>query len=186
MQQHNPHAGQVTGAIFLIGMGLLFALGWFWPGILYLIGVTAIADGALTGKSLSGNLQGGLFMIGLGLVFTLGFSLPLLFIILGLITLFGISGKIPAMSQLGDANSEERQAQREQRREWKERRRAARRAYKETLRYGMPSYPDKLKNDRLYDESEPEEDEEPDTYRLGDDGELVKVKNDQRKSSSNQ
>ncbi len=35
-----PRQG-ITGAVFMIGLAILFATDWFWPGILVLIGVTS-------------------------------------------------------------------------------------------------------------------------------------------------
>lgn len=34
----------IGGGIFLIGLAILFATDWFWPGILVLIGVTSLAE----------------------------------------------------------------------------------------------------------------------------------------------
>lgn len=36
-----PRQG-VTGAIFMIGLAILFATDWFWPGILVLLGITSL------------------------------------------------------------------------------------------------------------------------------------------------
>ena len=42
----NPHIAAprqgVTGAVFMIGLALLFATDWIWPGILVLVGVTSL------------------------------------------------------------------------------------------------------------------------------------------------
>jgi uncharacterized membrane protein len=171
MQISRARAGQITGGVFLIGLGLLFALGWFWPGILYLIGTTALVEGftETEGRKRSGALQGGLFMIGMGVVFTLGFNLPLLFIILGVMTILGLRGK----------SSGERSERRERLREWREERRAWRDQDDESG--------EKLKNDALYREDEAVIDEDDgERYMLGDDGEIVKVKNDQKLSGGRQ
>ncbi|MGF1871817.1 hypothetical protein [Photobacterium indicum] len=34
----------VSSGIFLIGFGLLYLTGWWWPGLLILLGVTGIVD----------------------------------------------------------------------------------------------------------------------------------------------
>ena len=44
-----PRQG-LTGAIFMIGLAILFATDWIWPGILVLVGVTSLV-GAYLGKS---------------------------------------------------------------------------------------------------------------------------------------
>lgn len=36
-----PRQG-LTGAVFLIGLAILFATDWIWPGILVLVGVTSL------------------------------------------------------------------------------------------------------------------------------------------------
>lgn len=36
-----PRQG-LTGAVFMIGMAVLFATDWFWPGILVLVGITSL------------------------------------------------------------------------------------------------------------------------------------------------
>ena len=36
-----PRQG-VTGAVFMIGLAILFATDWFWPGILVLVGLTSL------------------------------------------------------------------------------------------------------------------------------------------------
>ena len=91
------NADHVSGAVFLIGLGLLFTplssiVGGFFPGILFVIGASAIARGMAEGQEWY-TVTGGLGMIGIGLVFLLGFSLPILLILLGLGLLFGYSTK---------------------------------------------------------------------------------------------
>ena len=81
-------AEQVSGGVFLIGLALLFMTGFWWPGILFVLGATAMARGISEGQELQ-SVSGGIFLIGLGLVFWAGFSLPLLLILLGVSSLFG-------------------------------------------------------------------------------------------------
>ena len=97
------YADRVSGAVFLIGLGLLFTsvgnvVGGFFPGILFVIGASVLARGMADGQPLS-SASGGLWMIGLGLVFLWGFSLPLLLIIIGLTMLFGYSFKSNAFGR---------------------------------------------------------------------------------------
>ena len=40
----------LTGAIFMIGLAVLFATDWIWPGILVLVGITSLV-GAYMGRS---------------------------------------------------------------------------------------------------------------------------------------
>lgn len=44
-----PRQG-VTGAVFMIGLAILFAMDWIWPGILVLVGITSLV-GAYLGHS---------------------------------------------------------------------------------------------------------------------------------------
>lgn len=44
-----PRQG-VTGAVFMIGLAILFATDWIWPGILVLVGITSLV-GAYLGQS---------------------------------------------------------------------------------------------------------------------------------------
>lgn len=92
---------RVTGAIFLIGLGVLFTplggiVGGFFPGILFVIGATALAHSQVEGEGRD-QMYGGLFMIGLGLFFLLGFNLPLLLIGLGIFLLLGYHEKLEGL-----------------------------------------------------------------------------------------
>ena len=83
------HQGdRIAGAVFLIGLGVLFLTGYWWPGILFVIGASAMARGVSEGQAWY-NVPGGLWMIGLGLVFAFGFSWPLMLILIGVSMLFG-------------------------------------------------------------------------------------------------
>jgi len=48
-----PRQG-LTGAVFMIGLAILFATDWIWPGILVLVGGTSLL-GAYLGHSDSGD-----------------------------------------------------------------------------------------------------------------------------------
>src|SRR5438067_5809027 len=133
MALSNRQSEQVSGGIFLIGLGLMFAnvIPW-WPGIMFVLGGAAIARGLAEGRGWYA-LQGGVWLIGIGVLFSSGFSLPLLLIVIGISMLLGTAFKPPFMSH------------------------------------------GKLKNEDVaaVEEREPDSDE----YELGDDGELIKVKN---------
>jgi hypothetical protein len=83
-------ADQVAGGVFLIGLAVLFLTGFWWPGIMFVIGLSAIARGVAEGQDWY-NVPGGLSMIGIGLLFWFGFSWPLLLIFIGVSMLFGKS-----------------------------------------------------------------------------------------------
>lgn len=83
-------ADQVAGGVFLIGLAILFMTGFWWPGILLVIGASSIARGVAEGRDWY-SVPGGLWMIGLGLMFVFGFQWPLLLILIGVSMLFGKS-----------------------------------------------------------------------------------------------
>lgn len=86
----NKNADSISGGIFLIGLGLLFWVGWFWPGILLLVGITGMVHESLRGKVWNG-LTSLLIMGGLTAVFSLNWSwttvLPIALIAIGLLGL---------------------------------------------------------------------------------------------------
>ena len=45
----SQRANAVTGGIWLIGLGVLFATRFWFPGILFLAGITAIVQGSARG-----------------------------------------------------------------------------------------------------------------------------------------
>jgi hypothetical protein len=83
-------ADQVAGGVFIIGLALLFMTGFWWPGIMFVMGASAIARGVAEGQDWY-NVPGGLSMIGIGLLFWFGFSWPLLLIFIGASMLLGKS-----------------------------------------------------------------------------------------------
>ena len=89
------YADRISGAVFLIGFGLLLSplgaiVGGVWPGLLFLLGIVSLTQGVQRGLPWY-NVTGGLWLIGLWLVFLTGFSLPLLLILVGATMLFGFS-----------------------------------------------------------------------------------------------
>jgi hypothetical protein len=87
---------QIFGGLFLIGLALLFFTGYWWPGIMFVIGVAMLGRTYAEGKPLTSN-GGALVVIAIGALFALGdvFSVvsinwwPLLLIGLGAYLLFG-------------------------------------------------------------------------------------------------
>lgn len=85
-------AGEVSGGLFLIGIAILFLTGWWWPGILFVVGTVVIVSGFLEGKS-SDQIKGGFVPIVLGIIFTIGFNVGLLLLCIGLMVLVGALSK---------------------------------------------------------------------------------------------
>jgi hypothetical protein len=83
-------ADQIAGGVFFIGLAILFITSFWWPGIMFVLGASAMARGVAEGKDWY-SVPGGLWMIGIGLVFTFNFSWPVILILIGLSMLFGQS-----------------------------------------------------------------------------------------------
>jgi hypothetical protein len=90
-------ADQVFGGVFLIGLALLFFTSYWWPGIMFVIGIAMLARTYAEGKSFTSN-GGAWITIAIGVFFALGNVLqflgdvpwwPLVLIGLGLFLLFG-------------------------------------------------------------------------------------------------
>ncbi len=96
-------ADQVSGGVFMIGLAVMFLTGYWWPGILFVIGASTLARGMAEGRAWY-SVQGALWMIGLGVVFALGFSLPLLLVLIGLSMLLGYQFRPPFAE--GDSDRE--------------------------------------------------------------------------------
>ncbi len=89
-------AGEIFGGTFLIGLAVIFLTGWWWPGILYVAGVSMIVRTVASGKAWTEE-RGGLAVLAIGVLFTLTDVInvldfnwfPLVLIGLGLFLLFG-------------------------------------------------------------------------------------------------
>jgi len=87
-------ASSVSGGIFLIGLGMLMITGWWWPGILVVVGLSGGAEQIFRGRTSSG-IWTIVVLCGIALVFTLvqstdvtwGIIGPFILIALGVITL---------------------------------------------------------------------------------------------------
>lgn len=86
------HEDRVGTGVFLIGLAVLFMTGFWWPGILLVIGATNIARGVAAGREWH-SVPSGIWLIGLGLLFTVGFRWELLLIFAGVSMLLGYSYK---------------------------------------------------------------------------------------------
>jgi predicted amidophosphoribosyltransferase len=79
--------GGIAGGLFLLGLALIAWLNWWWPGILVLVGVTALTSGLVAGRDSAqrwGGLQGGLFLLGLALIAWLNWWWPGILVLVGL------------------------------------------------------------------------------------------------------
>ena len=74
--------GNADARIFVIGLGVLFATRLWWPGILFLAGLTAIVQGYCDPRRRSG-IQGGTIAILVGIWAATRFNLTVLLVTLG-------------------------------------------------------------------------------------------------------
>jgi hydrogenase/urease accessory protein HupE len=78
----------IVGGIWLIGFGFLFATRLWWPGIMFLIGITALIEGWLNRQPWYG-IQGGFWAFFIGVWALTRFSIPFLLVGLGISTIAG-------------------------------------------------------------------------------------------------
>lgn len=88
MNLSDEQAGKITGGVWLIGLGLLFLTRQWWPGIMFVIGVSAIVEGLVEGRGWYA-FQCGFWSIGIGIWAYFHYSLPFLFVGLGLSMILG-------------------------------------------------------------------------------------------------
>jgi hypothetical protein len=87
MHRHPQHANAITTGIWLIGIGVLFATHFWWPGILILVAVTSIVQGWSLGRPGDGlHVAFWLILIAVWAVFH--FGMAFLFIALGVYVIF--------------------------------------------------------------------------------------------------
>lgn len=82
----------VIGAVFLIGLGVLFLTGNLFPGILVLLGVTGYMREAAQGRPRRG-LRSLVFFSGLAVLFATHFFFPGILLLFGLLYLIGSEGR---------------------------------------------------------------------------------------------
>ena len=80
---NSKRSEKITGGIFLIGIAVLALTRFWWPGIMVVLGVTAIASGALQGRQWQA-LSGGLWLIGIAALAYTGFWWPGILVLLGI------------------------------------------------------------------------------------------------------
>lgn len=90
----SDRSDQIFGGFMLAGIGILFMVNWFWPGILYVTGISLIARSVNEGKRWTDN-TGALLILVVAIFFSFislsGNLLSLILILAGLYLLFGSS-----------------------------------------------------------------------------------------------
>ena len=80
---NSKRSGQITGGIFFIGIAVLALTRFWWPGILVVMGITAIVSGALQGRQWHA-VSGGLWLIGIAALAYTGFWWPGILVVMGI------------------------------------------------------------------------------------------------------
>jgi Double zinc ribbon len=82
----------IMGGIWLIGIAVLAVTGWWWPGIMVLIGISALVDGLQTGDTWEqrwGGIQGAIWMFGIAVLAVTGWWWPGIMVLVGLSAILG-------------------------------------------------------------------------------------------------
>lgn len=82
----------LTGGVWLIGLAVLFMTGWWWPGILVLVGLSSLFSGLAHAPDANGRLaalQGAAWMLGLAVIAAFGWWWPGILILVGLSAILG-------------------------------------------------------------------------------------------------
>ena len=82
MNLSEERAGQLTGGVWMIGLGILLYTGKWWPGILFVIGVSSIVQGLVEGRGWYA-FQSGIWTIGIGVWAAFHFHPAFLLVALG-------------------------------------------------------------------------------------------------------
>jgi len=86
LRDEQAHA--ITGAVWLFGLAALFYTGRWWPGIMFVIGASAIIEGLIERQGWYA-LQGGAWALGIGVWALMHFQIWFIFVVLGVSTLLG-------------------------------------------------------------------------------------------------
>ncbi len=82
MAMSSERAGQITGGVWMIGLGILFYTGMWWPGIMFVIGASAILQGLVEGRGWY-SFQGGIWSIAIGVSALYHFNIAIFFVAMG-------------------------------------------------------------------------------------------------------
>jgi hypothetical protein len=94
--------GGVIGGIWLIGIAVLAITGWWWPGIMVLIGLSALVSGFEAGDNPAqrwAGIQGAIWMFGIAVIALFNWWWP------GILILVGLSAITGAISRNTDAEA---------------------------------------------------------------------------------
>jgi hypothetical protein len=83
MAINNQQANAITGAVWLLGLAAMFSTHYWWPGIMFVIGVSALIEG-LARRQGWAALQGSLWAFGIAIWVMMGYGIAILFVILAI------------------------------------------------------------------------------------------------------
>jgi hypothetical protein len=84
--------GGIIGGVWLIGIAVLAITGWWWPGIMVLVGISALIGGLQSGGSWEqrlGGLQGAIWTFGIAVLAITGWWWPGIMVLVGLSAILG-------------------------------------------------------------------------------------------------
>jgi len=87
--QYHSQANAITGGVWLIGLGVLFATHFWWPGILLLVAITSIVQGWSFGRKWDA-LHGAFWMVLIAVWAMFKFSMAFFFVALGVYVIFTV------------------------------------------------------------------------------------------------
>jgi hypothetical protein len=93
---NSAQAAAISSAVWLVGIGVLIVTGWWWPGMMFVIGVGAIIQGFVDGRGWYA-LQGGFWSLGIGAWALSGYNILVLFILIAFSGLLGAFVRPPML-----------------------------------------------------------------------------------------
>ena len=75
-----------SGGVFLIGLAVLAVFNWWWPGIMFLLGLTTLV-GSASARQPRAGLYGALWMFGIAVIALLGWWWPGMLFLVGIMVL---------------------------------------------------------------------------------------------------
>jgi hypothetical protein len=89
----------VAGGLILIGIGVLLITGWWWPGIMVVIGVALAAERWLSGSAREAIMVLGIFLaIPVVIALMTNIDIPWIWLIALVLIGLGAAGVVKAMS----------------------------------------------------------------------------------------
>ena len=89
----------VAGGLILIGIGVLLITGWWWPGIMVVIGVALAVARWLSGSTREAILVLGIFLaIPVAIALLTNIDIPWLWVFALVLMAIGVAGVVKAMS----------------------------------------------------------------------------------------